>query len=585
MPTYSPSGNLYIGTVPFDNSYKHVMWFDSVQEQQNYLLTAVRPAVGDGTYKYIRRDNAIQVPINAEQLNNINYLAYKNTNYGDKWFYCFVNNIEYVNANTTRLYIETDIFQTWLFDWNHNEAAFVAREHVNNDAIGANLNQEPPMWLDYCTITQSNHINDMRYAVIQTTTYPYTYDDQGRSRSVNCSIDGAVIGDVPFGTAFIIFDLDDNDQRARFETTMGQYTSAGCADAITSIFILPSWSVGSPSTQIQPLVVNNGGVGVTVPNMYMLNIPTKQGIPVVVNNIARLNTHTSGYVPLNNKLLTYPYTYLEVGDYSGRTTDYKFEYSDDTSQIQLGIQEPPYPEGIGYAIPYNYDGHNGRASEFSFTFNFGIDAGWTGSEYAQWRMVNKDIMTRELELTHRMQDYNVITGVIGSIGAAMGATVLPEEPNKGAQAAGLFGAGAQIGNYALQYQKSEMDYQNADLRMSRIPNHALGNTSGNAKAAVSMNGVYWRQVGLRVQSARIIDDYFSMFGYAIDQLKVPLYHSRANWNFVKTVNANFSGTAPQYAMNAINKMFDSGITLWHHGAVGDYLYGDPLSSRPLNPIV
>ena len=39
-----------------------------------------------------------------------------------------------------------------------------------------------------------------------------------------------------------------------------------------------------------------------------------------------LPNNLDGYTPKNNKLFTYPFCYLEVGDFSGRSEDYRFEY-------------------------------------------------------------------------------------------------------------------------------------------------------------------------------------------------------------------------------------------------------------------
>lgn len=591
MPTFSPSGNLYLGTVPFDNSYKHVMWFDSIQEQENYLFQAVRPAAGDGTYKYIRRENAIQVPINAEQLNNINYCAYKNTNYGNKWFYCFVTNIEYINANTTRLFIETDIFQTWLFDWNHNEAAFIAREHVSDDSIGLHVNQEPPMWMEYVSIHMENILNDCRYVCVQTTVYPYQ-SSGGASRTYNVSLPAYPLFGIAQGAATLVWDLDDSDALNDFRDTMERYTYSGCADSIISIYMLPSDAIGY-SVFLGTVSFDIEGTTITLPYCNMLRTSSNQLNYSYINMRYAMDTggnfvHGNGYVPLNNKMFVYPYMYFELGDYSGRVTDYKYElseYSDASGKaVHLANRFSPLHDGSGYVWPINYAGNSGNTQEELFTYNTSLDCSWTGSEYAYWKMINKEAMSRELEFTQARNAFNLVTGIAANV-----ANMANVANKDGSGIAELLGSGVgivqTIGDFAFEQTKSQMEYDNADLRASRVPNHAKGNVTGDSRIAAGLCGFYWRQVGLFGESAKIIDDYFSMFGYSIDRIKVPNFHSRANWNFVKTVNANFSGVAPQYALNFINKIFDSGVTLWHHGAVGDYLHGDQSHSRPLNPIV
>ena len=93
------------------------------------------------TLHTLRKDNKIRVQEEIDNLWNCNYVMYQNDSISNKRFYCFINKIEYVNENTTDLYIETDVFQTWLFDITINKS-FVVREHVKNDTIGNNLVDE-----------------------------------------------------------------------------------------------------------------------------------------------------------------------------------------------------------------------------------------------------------------------------------------------------------------------------------------------------------------------------------------------------------------------------------------------------------
>ena len=54
-----------------------------------------------------------------------------------------------------------------------------------------------------------------------------------------------------------------------------------------------------------------------------------------------------------------------------------------------------------------------------------------------------------------------------------------------------------------------------------------------------------------------------MFGYKINQIKVPKFDSRPYWNYIKTSGVNLIGNIPQDAMNVIKQMFDNGTTIWH----------------------
>ena len=83
--------------------------------------------------------------------------------------------------------------------------------------------------------------------------------------------------------------------------------------------------------------------------------------------------------------------------------------------------------------------------------------------------------------------------------------------------------------------------------------------------------------------AKIIDDYFTMFGYATRRVKYPYVRQyskdslRPHWNFIKTQgciihNSRTLGKGlPAEAEAQISKIYDNGITFWMNGnEVGDY---------------
>ena len=70
---------------------------------------------------------------------------------------------------------------------------------------------------------------------------------------------------------------------------------------------------------------------------------------------------------------------------------------------------------------------------------------------------------------------------------------------------------------------------------------------------------------IRPEYAKIIDDYFSMYGYKVARVKEIELHSRSNWNFVKTIGCNVIGECPSTVIDSVKNMFDAGVTLWHNG--------------------
>ena len=73
------------------------------------------------------------------------------------------------------------------------------------------------------------------------------------------------------------------------------------------------------------------------------------------------------------------------------------------------------------------------------------------------------------------------------------------------------------------------------------------------------------------QYARMIDDFFDKYGYAVDNVKVPNISARPHWNYVKTHDCTITGSVPADDMKKICNIFNSGITFWKNGSeVGNY---------------
>lgn len=78
---------------------------------------------------------------------------------------------------------------------------------------------------------------------------------------------------------------------------------------------------------------------------------------------------------------------------------------------------------------------------------------------------------------------------------------------------------------------------------------------------------------LRDEELKIIDDYFSRFGYKVNTLKIPEFSSRTYWNYLKIVEGENIGYGeiPSKSMETINKICRSGVTIWHnHTNIGNY---------------
>lgn len=83
----------------------------------------------------------------------------------------------------------------------------------------------------------------------------------------------------------------------------------------------------------------------------------------------------------------------------------------------------------------------------------------------------------------------------------------------------------------------------------------------------------FREMRVKTEYLKVIDDYFTRFGYAIRKLEMPNITGRQNWNYVEIASSEEIGygDVPNKYMDIINNACRRGVTIWHnHANVGNY---------------
>jgi hypothetical protein len=82
--------------------------------------------------------------------------------------------------------------------------------------------------------------------------------------------------------------------------------------------------------------------------------------------------------------------------------------------------------------------------------------------------------------------------------------------------------------------------------------------------------VYILKKQIKAEYIKKLEDYFGMFGYKVNEVKLPNFHTREHFNFIQTVDCNISGNFNNDDLQELKNIFDNGITLWHTDDVGNY---------------
>ena len=106
----------------------------------------------------------------------------------------------------------------------------------------------------------------------------------------------------------------------------------------------------------------------------------------------------------------------------------------------------------------------------------------------------------------------------------------------------------------------------------RLPVGTHGGGGNNSMFDANFNDFYWCNTHVQPEIAKSIDDYFTMFGYATKQVKVPNINVRPHWTYTKTIDCNvISNNCNNNDITAIKNIFNSGITFWKNASeIGNY---------------
>lgn len=533
--------------VPLALDKTNQRWFDTVTQQTNYFVGKSYRTYTEYTYQ--RKDkNIIAVEGNAETLYNCNYLMFQNTNFGSKWFYGYITNIEYRNPETTWVHYQLDPFQTWMFQLQYKQS-FVEREHVarwNSDGTPA-IN----------TIDEGLNYGGEYRTVWKQQFYPYgntvfmllvCKNNIGADSNSAEFTSSSIMSGVPTPLNYFILPFNGSYQLLKVNGKSISFLGA-IFKALQSNQILVGNAVSITILPYLPLKVTIANNNVTSSD---LTVWEGNGISVarINDNIASslnlVNMYKYGDFPKysESKLLMYPYSYTELTDYQGNSMIVKNEYVDGNNLILDAKGGINAMQKTAYVVT-NYRGATNS-----------LDNGIINQSVSEIPILD-DYTAAYLQGNKN----SLITGALTSLaGNAFNAVTAGATGNP----VGAVGAGIGAIDTVASLIAKRKDIDNRPPNISSQGNNAVFDYGNNIK------GAYLVHKTIMPEYANMLTGYFNMYGYKVNQVKVPNLHTRQFWNYVKTVDCNILGNIPQDDLEQIRSMFDKGVTLWHTDDVGNY---------------
>ena len=129
-------------------------------------------------------------------------------------------------------------------------------------------------------------------------------------------------------------------------------------------------------------------------------------------------------------------------------------------------------------------------------------------------------------------------------------------------AGSYLGVGQSVWNMIANYSNAVMQHNAHNMLPSSVEGQL---NSGDVNTACGKNTFHFYKMSVKQEFAKIIDDYFSTFGYKVNIVKTPNITGRENWNYVKLLNPNIEGTEiPEFELDEYKKQLEAGITFWHN---------------------
>lgn len=519
--------------IKMDRSYENVL---SYNEEQMVTLCRNKQIYNGDRYAIIQPNKTIDIAARYEDCIYANYMAFINPKYGNKWFFAWITNVELRNPNTTRITFQVDVFSTWYSRFNIGQA-FIEREHVSDDTIGKHTVPEGLETGEY-TIkdeTESSDLVDV-CPVVCATVNP-------NLENVYSSYSGnryEALGYYIFkGSLMTVY--DGGDQADAIQAFIDKLNENDKIDAVVSIFMAPKklvgWTGDGTWTFFSGAYTYRDALDVFD---HTNPIYTDYDKPIYFTDLSKQMPTTFGsYTPKNNKMYVFPYSYMNLTNNNGGNGIYRYEdFSSNTPTFE--ISGTIAPSCSIRAVPKNYKGR-------TKSYNDGV----MGAKYPICSWIN-DIYTNWLT----QQAVNIGLDTAKNIGAIVGGAIT------GNVAPVLGGLTGIAGTLASVYQHS------------LIPPQAEGSVNGGDVCASNNKTTFTLQnMQIREEMARVIDAYFSRFGYKVNEVKTPNLSSRTKFNFIKVggLDELVTGNIPAVDLEEINRVFRKGVTIFHnYNDIGNY---------------
>lgn len=514
------------GGVRLNSRYEHSIYFADRTAQLNYFAGKVVKTFS--AYSFIRKSWDLNVAATMEEAASWSYLFFTNTANAKRYYY-FIDNIEYVNDGTVRLKLQIDVLQTYLFDFELLPS-FVERQHVTDDTRGAHTIDEGLETGDLIDNAVSDFSGIETLCILVLASINPNYADTDKPVPALSGMYNSIFSGLK------VWAVNSSDW-GEWGAQLDALSEAGFLDGIVSMWMYPKNLVelGGENTW------SDGVLCKIVESFPSAGISSNVGFNV---------STVDGYTPKNNKLLCYPFNFLYCSNNNGGSAVYKYErFSGSSATFNLyGALSPDAPVLL---TPTKYNGVD-KNFEHALTLGNFPACAWDADVYKMWLAQNQNQHNNAAGQAAIKVGAGAVAGIAslatGNIAGAVGGVGM------------MYSGVTQISG--LLAQKRDMEIQ---------PPQARGQFSTNINIAASKQTFTFYKKSVNAEHAKMIDDFFTMYGYKINRVQKPNIHARKSHTYIKTVGCHIDADLCNEDTIKIEAIFDHGVTFWTNGdRIGQY---------------
>lgn len=581
MPLTKPLSEVYfLQNANVDYQMNNVLWLSTEQAEVDYFLSKAKFHFEN--CRAINNDGdtwEVTVPLaqgsTLDDYYNCNYMMWRNPQFSGKWFYAYIGTPRPAAGSAVTVPFEIDQWQTWHWSCVFPET-MVRRETVKDDSIGANTVEENIETGEF-VISEDDKKEEVYKVGTDIITFSgwdstpcvlivYTYKPKTQSTSGD-DASSYIIDAIADGVSKLTYKLY-NIAPVFAGGRMQQGIYQACAFISFEIKKDSTQEELDASVQAVNLYMQNLVDGVMIQSVQILRMVPKfmtPGSGLQPNNTANPRTNKvvgkksptsfGGYVPKNNKLYTEQFNYIVIDNGAGTQQTLGYEYFKGDS---IDGDTPGTPTFCLYSqlstnpscriIPYSY-----KAPERAENPMYAMDLNAYPQCSFSYNEIRADYFANQS--SYKVQGVQNVVNTAASIGQNV-VTMATGGP------IGIASGIAGIANTAL-------DVANTIAKQTdraRIPNIVQGVADSNIQFAIGRLTFTEYRMQVRPYFAKIIDNYFTAYGYAINDIKKPELNTRTRFNFIWTQGANILGDLPTEAKRVINAQLDAGLRIWHDPA-------------------